>query len=51
MGHLLWAQTTGVLQIASTKKCDMLKEEITAESLLYAHFEILKTGIKGKKNG
>lgn len=50
MGHILWSQTTGVLQIASFKKCDILKEKISAESLLYSHFEILKTGIKGKKN-
>lgn len=50
MGHLLWAQTTGVLQIASTQKCDILKEKVSAESLLYSHFEILKSGIKGKNN-
>jgi TetR/AcrR family transcriptional regulator len=50
MGHILWSQTTGVLQVASVKKCDILKEKITAESLIYSHFEILKTGIKGEKN-
>ncbi len=50
MGHLLWSQTTGVLQMASTKKCDILKDKITAENLLFAHFEILKNGIKGQEN-
>jgi AcrR family transcriptional regulator len=48
IGHLLWSQTTGVLQMASTKKCEILKDKVNAENLLNAHFEILKTGIKKK---
>ena len=48
MGHLLWSQTTGVLQLANTKKCRIFKDKINAEEIIKGHFKILKSGIKKK---
>ncbi len=48
MGHLLWAQTTGVLQMASTKKCQVLLDKMNIEDIISGHFKILKSGIKKK---
>jgi len=48
MGHLLWSQTTGVLQMANTKKCHIFQEKINAEEIIKGHFKILKSGIKKK---
>jgi TetR/AcrR family transcriptional regulator len=48
MGHLLWSQTTGVLQMINTKKCKIFQEKINAEEIIKGHFRILKTGIKKK---
>jgi TetR/AcrR family transcriptional regulator len=48
MGHLLWSQTTGVLQMVNTKKCHLFQEKINAEEIIKGHFKILKSGIKKK---
>ena len=48
MGHLLWSQTTGVLQMANTKKCYVLMDKINIEDIISGHFKILKSGIKKK---
>ncbi len=48
MGHLLWAQTTGVLQMANTKKCKVLLDKMNIEDIISGHFKILKSGIKKK---
>lgn len=48
MGHLLWAQTTGVLQMANTKKCQVLLDKMNIEDIISGHFKILKSGIKKK---
>lgn len=48
MGHLLWSQTTGVLQMANTKKCYVLMDKINTEDIISGHFKILKSGIKKK---
>jgi TetR/AcrR family transcriptional regulator len=48
MGHLLWSQTTGVLQMVNTKKCQILNENLNAEEIIKGHFKILKSGIKKK---
>jgi TetR/AcrR family transcriptional regulator len=48
MGHLLWSQTTGVLQMANAKKCHIFTEKLNAEEIIKGHFKILKSGIKKK---
>jgi TetR/AcrR family transcriptional regulator len=48
MGHLLWAQTTGSLQMANTKKCKVLLDKLNVEDIISGHFKILKSGIKKK---
>ena len=47
-GHLLWSQTTGVLQMANTKKCHIFMEKINTEDIINGHFKIIKSGIKKK---
>ncbi len=48
MGHLLWSQTTGVLQMANMKKCNVLTDKLNIEDIISGHFRILKSGIKKK---
>ena len=48
MGHLLWSQTTGVLQMANMKKCNVLMDKLNIEDIISGHFRILKSGIKKK---
>jgi TetR/AcrR family transcriptional regulator len=48
MGHLLWAQTTGALQMANTRKCIVFRDKMNIEDIVSGHFKILKSGIKKK---
>jgi TetR/AcrR family transcriptional regulator len=48
IGHLLWAQTTGVLQMANTRKCNVFRDKMNIEDIISGHFKILKSGIKKK---
>jgi AcrR family transcriptional regulator len=44
--HLLWSQTTGVLQFISAKKTMLKLHSVDLENLFQSHIQILTNGIK-----
>lgn len=44
--HLLWSQTTGVLQFITSKKNILIHHSVPSENLFKAHVEILTNGIR-----
>ncbi|MBN1183161.1 MAG: TetR/AcrR family transcriptional regulator [Bacteroidales bacterium] len=50
VAHVLWAQTTGVLQLMSVKDFHLSKHHVTENDLILAHFEIIVNGIRVDKS-
>ena len=46
VAHILWAQTTGVLQLMSVKKFHLDLNKITDDDFIMAHFEVVANGIR-----
>lgn len=46
ISHILWAQTTGVLQLMAAKKFHLDTNKITEEDIIKNHFEIVANGIR-----
>ena len=49
VAHILWAQTTGVLQLMSVKDLHNHTNNATEDDLILAHFEIMANGIRMDK--
>ncbi|MBN2520147.1 MAG: TetR/AcrR family transcriptional regulator [Bacteroidales bacterium] len=46
IAHILWAQTTGVLQLMAVKKFHLEMFDISEEDIIKSHFEIVANGIR-----
>ncbi len=46
LAHLLWSQTTGVLQFVSTKKIHMDMHDVSEEEIIQSHMELILNGIR-----
>ncbi len=46
IAHILWAQTTGVLQLMAVKKFHLDMFDISEEDIIKSHFEIVANGIR-----
>ena len=50
VAHILWAQTTGVLQLMSVKNLHLHTNNTTEDDLILAHFDIMANGIRMDKS-
>ncbi|MFC2136676.1 TetR/AcrR family transcriptional regulator [Bacteroidota bacterium] len=46
LAHLVWSQTTGVLQFAATKKIHLDMRDISEDEIIQSHMELILDGIK-----